>query len=110
MLNEFIVDLCFIRPETELASPFPDMETELDLLFASSSASAAPCYVDRKREEGLDIAVAQVSGLSVWQSEQEVIAHMEDGMERGSMEWLSGYRVQVIAKEDAGACCMKKGG
>ncbi|MBW7475245.1 hypothetical protein K0T92_10850 [Paenibacillus oenotherae] len=108
MLNEFIVDLCFIRPQTEHGSPFPQMESELNLLFSTSAASAVPCYVDRKREEGLDIAVAQVSGLSVWSSEREVIAYMENGMEQASLNWLSGYRVQVIPKEDAGTCCLKK--
>ncbi|CAH1203889.1 hypothetical protein PAECIP111893_02107 [Paenibacillus plantiphilus] len=110
MLNEFIVDLCFIRPQTEQSPPFPTIESELDLLFSTSAASAVPCYVDRKREEGLDIAVAQISGLSTWSSEQDVITYMEAGMERNSLEWLSGYRIQVVPKENAGSCCMKKGG
>lgn len=105
MASEYIVDLCFVRPETSMATPFPGMEEHMDLLFTSDAHS----FVDRKREEGMDIAVAQISGLTaVWSTEQEVITHMENHMQQDQMEWLCGYRVQLIPKVDAGTCCMKR--
>jgi hypothetical protein len=82
------------------------METQMSELFPPH----ASIYIDRKQEDGMDIAVAEISGLSVWESEQDVITHLEAGMLPDSLQWLGGYRIQVIPKEDAGACCLKKRG
>ncbi|WP_135556702.1 hypothetical protein [Paenibacillus cymbidii] len=103
MLSEYRVDLCFIRRQTAEASPFPEIETQMRRLFSSRSS----CFIDRKREEGLDIAVAQVNGLSTWSTEQEVILHLEACMEPESFECLSGYRILVTPKEGAGCCQLK---
>lgn len=106
MPSEYMVDLCFIRPQTAAPSPFPELDVQMRTLFSSG----ASWFIDRKREEGLDIAIAQVNGLSSWSSEQEVISHMETRMQPESLEWLSGYRIRVIPKENADTCCLKKRG
>lgn len=77
------------------------------LLLFSSQAS---CYIDRKKEDGLDIAVVQINGLSSWSTEQEVIAHLETRMQPESLEWLNGYRIQIIPKENVGTCRLQRRG
>lgn len=104
MPSEYKVDLCFIRPQTDASYPFSELEVQMHMLFSA----AASCYVERKREEGLDIAIVQVNGLSCWRSEQEVILHMETCMQPETLEWLSGYRIQVIPKAYAGTCRLKR--
>ncbi|CAG7641618.1 hypothetical protein PAESOLCIP111_04251 [Paenibacillus solanacearum] len=106
MASEYFVDLCFIKPHTDAGAPFPELEAQLGALFSSQAAIT----VERKQDDGLEIAVAQVSGLSAWTTEQDVISHLEKHMPLDSLDWLNGYRIQVILKEDAGPCRLKRRG
>jgi hypothetical protein len=106
--SEYFIHLCFIRPElsepTEPTNFVETLQEEARLLFPTVSS----LYVDRKCEEDLEIVVCELNGLSLWETEEEVLLYME---ERLSEEWLSllaGYKIQVIPKEDAGTCSLKQ--
>ncbi|QMV44534.1 hypothetical protein [Cohnella cholangitidis] len=105
--SEYSVDLVFIRPESEMPIPYPDLEDHMKALFKRPHS----CFVERRREDRLEIATVQINGLSAaWAEEREVIAHMEERMPIEHLECLSGYRVQVIPKEHHGTCALRKRG
>ena len=73
MPSEFSLDLCFIREHAQ--SPFSTIiEQQLNELFAGKGT----WYVDLREQEGLDIAVAEVKGMAIWESEEEVLSYIEE--------------------------------
>ncbi|OAS13450.1 hypothetical protein [Paenibacillus oryzisoli] len=109
MPSEFALDLCFIREHAQ--SPFyMIIEQQMSELFAGKGT----WYVDHREQEGLDIAVAEVKGLSTWESEDDVLSYIEEyagsGLPAELDCWihLQGYQVKVMPKADAGCCRLKK--
>ncbi|WP_079913255.1 hypothetical protein [Paenibacillus sp. 32352] len=108
MASEFALDLCFIREHAQ-----PPFKTALDQQLQELFAGRGSWYIDYREEEGLDIAVAEVKGLGIWESEDDLICYIEDSIENdgnsASSCWghLQGYQVKVTPKEDAGCCRVK---
>lgn len=109
MPSEFALDLCFIREHAK--SPFSTIiEQQLNELFAGKGT----WYIDLREQEGLDIAVAEVKGLAIWESEEEVLSYIEEyaacslTSEHDCWNHLQGYQVKVSPKADAGCCRLKK--
>ncbi|KRF04162.1 hypothetical protein ASG89_22555 [Paenibacillus sp. Soil766] len=105
MPSEFTLDLCFIREHAQ--SPFYTIiEQQMSELFVGKGT----WYVDLREQEGLDIAVAEVKGLAIWESEADVLryieAHTGSGLPAEQDCWvhLQGYQVKVMPKADAGCC------
>lgn len=104
MPSEFMLDLCFIRPATENPDFFLEIETEIRALFQDSGT----WYVDGKTADGLDIATVEINGLSHWETEDNVIAYVETRMTSECWNWLQGYKLRVVPKEDVGPCERKR--
>ncbi|KRE70463.1 hypothetical protein [Paenibacillus sp. Soil750] len=109
MPSEFALDLCFIREHAQ--SPFYTIiEQQLNELFAGKGT----WYIDLREQEGLDIAVAEVKGLAIWESEEEILNYIEkytisgEPSEHDCWNHLQGYQVKVSPKADAGCCRLKK--
>jgi hypothetical protein len=106
MLSEYFIDLCFIRAEPcESIRIVEKLQEEIRRIFPVVST----IYIDHKREEGLEIAVCELNGLSMWETEEELLMYVEEKLSDECWSWLTGYRLQVIPKEDAGTCSLKKG-
>ncbi|WP_248926104.1 hypothetical protein [Paenibacillus hamazuiensis] len=106
MPSEFRVDLVFIRPQMKNSRFFDEIEREMERVFAG----IGHWFVERKREDRLEIAVAEVNGLSPFDSEEELLLSVEQKIGSGCWDWLQGLHVRVIPKEEAGACyCRKRG-
>lgn len=105
MPSEFAFDAVFIRETGCSRVRFGEtIELELRRMFGEW----ASWHAETKREQGLEIAVVEMKGLSPWSSEDEAIEGLESRMESECWDWLNGYRLRVIPKEDAGPCrCIK---
>ena len=109
MPSEFTMDLCFIREHAK--SPFYTViQQQLQELFTGKGT----WYIDLREEEGLDIAVAEVNGIAVWENEDEVLRYIEESAESALTSeydcWnhLQGYQLKVSPRADAGCCYLKK--
>ncbi|MCZ8515270.1 hypothetical protein O9H85_23215 [Paenibacillus filicis] len=80
------------------------IELELQQMFAGR----ATWHTVTKRDQDLDISVVEIKGLAAWSNEDEVLDYVETRMQSDCWEWLNGYQVNVILKEDAGSCRWKK--
>lgn len=106
MPSEFVLDLVFVRQQSAEAPFAAAIEDEVCRLFSGRGS----WHTETKREEGLDIAVVAVNGLAAWDTEDDVLDYMDARMQSDCWNWLNGYHLKVIAKEDAGSCRCKKRG
>jgi hypothetical protein len=105
VLSEFTMDLCFIREAGTQGEPDfkAAVEQEIQKLFAPY----AKWSVTLKKEDAVEIAVAEMKGIGPWQTEDDTLAYVETKAGEQFWEWLQGYRLQVEPKEDAGCCKCK---
>jgi len=101
MNSETYLDFCFVR---EHKGPFAE---EIDsLLKALFKGVRVSWYLDEKTEEGVDIVVAEVKGMSRWQTEDEVIEHIEEHARDDFWNYLQGYKLFVYPnKKGCGSGC-----
>ena len=104
MPSEYMLDLCFIRPAADTDRFHAEIEAEMERVAGKSGT----WYAERKRQDRLDLSIVQMNGLTALQTEDEVKRQLEARMTSDCWEWLSGYRLTVIPKEDAGCCSMKR--
>lgn len=104
-LSEFELDLVFIRAaDGQDPSEFHDsVEAELAPLFAPYGKWS----VTVKEEPGVQIAVTEMRGIAPWSCEDEALDYIEGKAGDRFREWLTGYRLAVEPKEDAGSCRCK---
>jgi hypothetical protein len=100
--SEFFINLCFIRSElndtSEQIRLVGKFREEASLLFPVISS----LYIDRKSDEVLEIVVCELNGLSMWETEEELLVHLEEKLSDEWWSWLSGYKVQVFLKRMQG--------
>lgn len=101
MNSETYLDFCFVR---EQKGPFAE---EIDsLLKALFKGVRVSWYLDEKTEEGVDIVIAEVKGMSRWQTEDEVIEHIEEHAKDDFWNYLQGYKLFVYPnKKGCGSSC-----
>ncbi|WP_284641051.1 hypothetical protein [Paenibacillus silviterrae] len=102
--SEFFVDLCFIRSHESRKEP---MKRAVDEAMSRMFTEGHIWSTSYRMEEGLDIVTAEANGLSPWGTEEEVLVRLEESLSGDCLEWLQGYRVHVITKEDVGPCQLK---
>ncbi|WP_026581239.1 hypothetical protein [Bacillus sp. J33] len=100
MNSETYLDFCFIREASgNFASEVDQMLSEL---FKGIRLN---WYLDEKNEDGMDIVVAEVKGMSKWESEEETIDYIEDHAGDDFWSYLQGYQMYVYpAKRGCGSC------
>lgn len=114
MASQYELQLCFIKPVEANKRVAPqraddrlrdELEKETKRMFRGSKR-----YVTVKREEGLVIALVELSGLTHLRSEEEVLQYMEERMESPVWDTLNGYQLAVRPQVDAGSCRLKDPG
>lgn len=89
--SETYLDFCFIREFSgQLAT---DVKMMFEQLFKYERLH---WYLDVKEDNGAEIVVAEVKGMSRWESEQEVIDYLEDNASDLFWNALQGYQFQVL--------------
>ncbi|MFZ3576981.1 hypothetical protein [Virgibacillus sp. DJP39] len=100
MPSETYLDFCFIQKTTgTLAS---DVKSMFESVF---NRERLHWYLDNKEEDGMEIVVAEVKGMSRWSCEEDVIDHLEENATEQFWETLQGYQLQVLPlKKGSGKC------
>lgn len=103
MNSETYLDFCFVRETAgHFASEIHEILTEL---FKGIRLN---WYLDEKTQEGIEIVVAEVKGMSRWNSEEETIQYIEEHAGETFWEYLQGYQMNVYpAKRGCGSCGTK---
>ncbi|MGG0719341.1 hypothetical protein ABE096_17325 [Robertmurraya massiliosenegalensis] len=90
MISETFLDFCFIREEKG------NFRNEIEQLFTSLfKGTKLHWYLDEKKVEEVEVVVAEVKGMSRWQSESEVIQFLEENASEKFWEFLQGYQMYV---------------
>jgi hypothetical protein len=91
MASETYLDFCFVQPvDGSLAK---HVHTLFEQIFKDERR--LHWYLDEKEESGAEIVVAEVKGMSRWDSEDEVIEHIEEIAPEPFWTLLQGYQFQV---------------
>jgi len=100
MNSETFIDFVFVRDKEG------DFKAEIEqLLRTLFKESRMNWYLGEKVEDGAEIVVAEIKGMSMWQQEEEVIDFIEkDGTDR-FWNYLCGYQIHVYAAEKGCKCC-----
>ncbi|MBT2689299.1 hypothetical protein J7I93_13990 [Bacillus sp. ISL-47] len=100
MNSETYLDFCFVREASgNFASEVDQMLSEL---FKGVRLN---WYLDEKNESGMDIVIAEVKGMSKWESEDETIDYIEDHAGDSFWRYLQGYQMYIYpAKRGCGSC------
>lgn len=90
MNNETYLDFCFVRRAQG------NFSKEINNLFLSLFTGVKlNWFLEEKVEEGADIVIAQVKGMSKWSSEEETIQFLEEQAEESFWEYLQGYQIYI---------------
>ncbi|WP_071396269.1 hypothetical protein [Bacillus tuaregi] len=100
MNSETYLDFCFVREKAG------DFAVEIDRLLTELFKDIRlNWYLDEKTEDGIEIVVAEVKGMSRWQSEEETIEFIEEHADEEFWQYLQGYQMNVYpAKRGCGSC------
>ena len=100
MNSETYLDFCFVRAEKgHFASEIHEILTDL---FKDIRLN---WYLDEKMKDGVEIVVAEVKGMSGWESEEDTIEFIEQHAEGEFWEYLQGYQMYVYpAKRGCSGC------
>ncbi|MBU8878022.1 hypothetical protein BGM26_03330 [Bacillus sp. FJAT-29790] len=90
MNSETYLDFCFVR---EASGNFAsEIDKVLSNLFKGVRLN---WYLDEKSKDGVEIVVAEVKGMSRWESEEETIEFIEGHAEDVFWEYLQGYKMFI---------------
>ncbi|MBT2654813.1 hypothetical protein J7E81_06055 [Bacillus sp. ISL-18] len=90
MTSETYIDFCFVRPETG------GFASEIDELLKKTFAKKRlNWFLEEKTSEGIEIVVAEIKGMSNWQSEEETIQFIEEHADETFWEYLQGYKMFI---------------
>ena len=100
MNSETYLDFCFIRMASgNFAIEIDQMLTKL---FAGVRLN---WYLEEKVENDVEIVIAEVKGMSKWNSEDETAAFIEDHADSAFWEYLQGYKMFIYpAKRGCSSC------
>ena len=100
MNSETFLDFCFVR---EAKGDFSsEIETMLEHLFKGIRLH---WYLEEKRMEDAEMVIAEVKGMSRWQSEDEVIEYLEEKAGEGFWQYLQGYKMFVYPVKKGCSSC-----
>ncbi|WP_077620539.1 hypothetical protein [Bacillus sinesaloumensis] len=100
MNSETYLDFCFIREAT--GNFKEEIHEILSNLFKSIRLK---WYLEEKTEEGIEIIIAEVKGMSRWQSEEDAIEYIEAHADEAFWSYLQGYKLFIYpAKKGCSSC------
>lgn len=101
MRAEFFMDLCFIRGSAERTIDFAQkVEEQLEQLFADK----AKWYLESKKEDHIDIVLAEVKGSGDWDKEEDIVNYIQENASDSFINWLQGYRIEIDIKGKHESC------
>lgn len=87
MNNETYLDFCFIRNEAG------NFAAEIDTLLANIfKGKRLNWYLEEKRQDGVEIVVAEVKGMSDWPSEADLLLYLEEHGGEVFWQYVQGYQ------------------
>lgn len=90
MNNETYLDFCFVREvQGNFSEEINDM---LNSLFFGVKLN---WFLEEKTEQGAEIVIAQVKGMSKWRSEEETIQFLEEKAEEKFWKYIQGYQMYI---------------
>jgi len=90
MTSETYIDFCFVRPEIgDFALVIDEL---LKQIFAKKRLN---WFLEEKTYEGIEMVVAEIKGMSNWQSEEETIQFIEEHAGDAFWEYLQGYKMFI---------------
>lgn len=100
MNSETYFDFCFVKEATG------NFAAEIDKLLSDLFKGVRlNWYLDEKSIDGADIVVAEVKGMSNWESVVETIEFIENHAEDTFWEYLHGFQMNVYsAKRGCNTC------
>jgi len=100
MTSETYIDFCFMRAQ---AGGFA---VEIDeILKETFGKKRLNWFLEEKTIEGADMVVAEVKGMSNWNSEDETIQYLEEHAGEKFWEYLQGYKMFIYpAKRGCNSC------
>ncbi|WP_066306242.1 hypothetical protein [Bacillus sp. FJAT-29814] len=100
MTSETYIDLCFVRQQ---AGDFSgEIEELLQKLFAKKRLN---WYLEEKVVDGAEMVIAEIKGMSTWESEDETIQFIEDHAEDKFWDYLQGYKMFIYpVKKGCNSC------
>lgn len=100
MNSETYLDFCFVREASgHFASEIHDILTNL---FKEVRLN---WYLDEKMMDGIEIVVAEVKGMSRWESVEETISYIEEHAGELFWEYLQGYQMNVYPVKRGCSTC-----
>lgn len=100
MLSETYLDFCFVQKSRK--SLVPEINAGFQEIFKRHRLH---WYLDTKSKDGLEIVVAEIKGMSSWQTEEDVLDHLEQHASEEFWSTLQGYQFQVLPlKKGSGTC------
>lgn len=106
MACEYNVDFCFARPDSKKYGALVQEAGELlRKLFAGAKMD-----IEEVEEEGHEVVIARLNGLAAWKSEEQLLEWLDERLPESWWMWVAGFKAEVIPKEDAGPCRLRKRG
>lgn len=100
MNSETYLDFCFMRkPSGNFAAEINEMLTKL------FSGIRLNWYLEEKIENDIEIVMAEIKGMSRWQSEDETAAFIEEHAESSFWEYLQGYKMFIYPNKRGCSSC-----
>ncbi|MFD1037756.1 hypothetical protein ACFQ3N_04940 [Virgibacillus byunsanensis] len=99
MASETYLDFCFVQKKAGTLGA--KVYSSFEKIFKRERR--LHWYLDEKEENGAEIVVAEVKGISRWGSEEEVIEYLEETAEEDFWNALQGYQFQVLPVKKG--CC-----
>ncbi|MFB3162026.1 hypothetical protein ABLO26_11660 [Neobacillus sp. 179-J 1A1 HS] len=90
MTSETYLDFCFVRGESVGFSK--EIEQILKETFGKKRLN---WYLEEKTIEGAEMVIAEVKGMSDWNSEEETILFLEENAGEKFWEYLQGYKMFI---------------
>ena len=100
MNSETYLDFCFIREQTG------DFAADIDKLFKDMfGKKRLNWFLEEKTIDGAEMVIAEVKGMSDWDTEEETILFLEDHAESKFWEYLQGYKMFIYpVKKGCNSC------
>lgn len=100
MTSETYLDFCFMRGESGGFSN--EIEQILKETFGKKRLN---WYLEEKTIEGAELVIAEVKGMSDWNSEEETILFLEENAGEMFWEYLQGYKMFIYpVKRGCNSC------
>ncbi|WP_166237777.1 hypothetical protein [Paenibacillus turpanensis] len=100
MEQEFTLELCFVHPAESEGVLENQVRGELGRLFAGHYQ-----YITSKREQELDIVLAEVRGKGAWNDEEQLLDYFEQNADLELLDTVSGFRLEVLKGKKGCSCC-----